>query len=143
MKDHLSLVQIERYAAGELPTAEAERIERHVESCAQCGEILDRLREETSLLESVFSELPGFEPVPKDIVASLTRPEGPSERPRAEYPLVRRLAWAAAVMVAVAAPSLWGLLAMEPTVPSTIKELAYSEEPLTHFLVSTLLKTLC
>ena len=143
MNRHPSLMQIERHVARELPVDQTERLVAHLSVCLECRDILARLDGEACLLKEVLGEAPGFESVAGRISGLLTeRREAPRVHPR-RYPLVRRLAWTCAGVIAVSAPSLWALLALNPAVPSAVNQLARAENPLAQFLVATFLRTLC
>jgi hypothetical protein len=51
--------KISAYQDGELPFEEKREIEKHLETCDQCSQLLSEYRRTASIMETVLSEVPG------------------------------------------------------------------------------------
>lgn len=64
---HPDVMEIADSAEGILPPEQAAEVRAHVESCAQCGEVLASLAE----IRDLLGDLPEPEPMPADVVARI------------------------------------------------------------------------
>ncbi|MFG1805392.1 anti-sigma factor family protein [Streptomyces sp. NPDC049040] len=64
---HPDVMDISDLAEGILPTERATDVQAHVESCAQCGDVIASLRE----IRDLLGDLPEPEPMPADIAARI------------------------------------------------------------------------
>jgi len=92
MSDHLTESQIMSWLDGELPPAEADSTRRHLESCAQCVAQVARW-------QTLFEGIAGVEPIRLQHSMAPAVLSQLKARPR----LGRRLAWLAAIQLALGA----------------------------------------
>ncbi|WUH92204.1 zf-HC2 domain-containing protein [Streptomyces sp. NBC_00433] len=83
---HPDVMAISDLAEGILPPEQAAEVRAHVESCAECGEVLASLRE----IQDLLGELPEPEPMPAEVAARIDAALADEARLDAALPHVPR-----------------------------------------------------
>jgi len=110
---HVDDGQLHAYLDGELPQAEAWRLEAHLGECPACR---GRLEEQRALIARAGELLALAAPPARDVPPFPSRPGDAQPPPPARWPARLPLAWAATVMLALAAG--WYLRGEPPIAPA-------------------------
>jgi len=110
---HVDDGQLHAYLDGELPQAEAWRLEAHLGECPACR---GRLEEQRALIARASELLALAAPPARDIPPLPLRPGDTQSPPPARWPARLPLAWAATVVLALAAG--WYLRGEPPIAPA-------------------------